>query len=523
MKKRVLEGAGLVLVLVSFIALVFCSRIVNKRLFSEREATIGISTFHTVWSPVDRAYGKEWFGADSGYNYAYLRKFFETLYSVRVFDERLSKAALDGIDVLLLYVPNKPFSDQEIELILEYVGDGGGVFLIGDHTNVFGSSSNLNLVAECFGFKFRDDVLFDVEKDFQQYVKPGEFDSIFWRGIDYFKLRGPCSIEIKDNRSKAELIVGNCKTLRAIYSVNNFYPPPANDPKMGFGSFPFGVSAKYGKGKVFGFADSTVFSNFEIFYPGKQELLLNIVSWLLSERNFLTVILDYAPYLFLFFSVVVGVVWKVRAGIVGFQKLSVVLFCFLFLFHQSNLRPVEFLTPSTKTVEEVLRVHSSIDCNHLDVGGFNKDVDYAKRYTIFTQWVLRTDRLMFVTDSQRTGLLGAMFQQSDCIMRNLKFIDNIQQFQESDFDLKTLFLCDKEVGLDCVRKAVEPSGVRMKELVSCCQGLFLLSYPDGSEHLVLLNANRFSDAYMGGGEKVKPSFKQKLLYKKEYEILDILF
>ena len=56
-------------------------------------------------------------------------------------------------------------------------------------------------------------------------------------------------------------------------------------PRMEFGVFLQMIGRAVGRGRVLGFTDSTVFSNFAAFHPGKAELFLASVEWLMRENR----------------------------------------------------------------------------------------------------------------------------------------------------------------------------------------------------------------------------------------------
>jgi len=142
-----------------------------------KSGRVVIDTFHTQWSRTDRPYDRDWYGADSGYNYACLKRLFEVFYPVQESRARLDPETLKGASMLVIYTPDKQYTEEEIRTIRGFVREGGGLLVIGDHTNVFGSTSNLNELCSDFGFQFRDDVLFDLDEDFHQVIDPPKWPS----------------------------------------------------------------------------------------------------------------------------------------------------------------------------------------------------------------------------------------------------------------------------------------------------------------------------------------------------------
>jgi len=72
------------------------------------------------------------------------------------------------------------------------------------------------------------------------------------------------------------------RTYPADYSQRNFFPADRQEeaPDARFGAVLQAVAGKRGRGRVLAFTDSTVFSNFFMFIPGKPELALGSVEWL---------------------------------------------------------------------------------------------------------------------------------------------------------------------------------------------------------------------------------------------------
>ena len=183
---------------------------------SPKEGEVLINTFHAQWSRTDRPYDRTWYGPGAGYNYACMRRLFERFYPTRELKTRLSPEALARASVLVLYDPDRAFTAEELRAIHEFVEKGGGIFLVGDHTNVFGTTSHLNTVCRPFGFIFRDDVLFDLDEDFFQLYDVPRTYSRFLHGVDFFKFRGPASIQPTSWFTRTIFPVSHAKSLRAI-------------------------------------------------------------------------------------------------------------------------------------------------------------------------------------------------------------------------------------------------------------------------------------------------------------------
>ena len=80
----------------------------------------------------------------------------------------ISDAALENCDVLMVKVPTSRYDPNEIATIERFVESGGGLMLVGEHTDVFNTGVHLNDIARIFGFSFRYDCLFDIDTIFTQ-------------------------------------------------------------------------------------------------------------------------------------------------------------------------------------------------------------------------------------------------------------------------------------------------------------------------------------------------------------------
>ena len=74
----------------------------------------------------------EWYGYMSGHNYYCLYQYLTHYYPMqRHRDGPLTDESLNDDDVLIIKVPNRPFSATEQETIVGFVQRGGGLLLIG--------------------------------------------------------------------------------------------------------------------------------------------------------------------------------------------------------------------------------------------------------------------------------------------------------------------------------------------------------------------------------------------------------
>jgi len=506
---------------------------------TRKDGKLLISTSHTRWSHVDRAYDREWFGADSGYNYACLRRLYEAFHDTELLDAPITAAALGDASVLLIYDPDRAFTAEEIHAVHDFVDRGGGLFLIGDHTNVFGSTSHLNQLCEPLGFVFRDDVLFDFETDFHQLIEVPEFAPGFLAGTSFFKLRGPASIRPSSPFTRTLIEVGNAKSFRAIYSVDNFYPPPHDHPRMRTGRFCVSASSRYGRGRVVAFADSTVFSNFEIFYPGKYEYLLHTAEWLRHSDGRHTVPLQRAGAMV---AVLLMLLLMFRSPsprqLLGVLVAGVLLTSAVHLGCRAIEQARTMFPHPVRPARFVFFAADAEDPTYVLRDQMSEE-PYDRRYDVFIQWVLRTgafSAFRVTGEDAREGLfegLAAAEHADRALALIVRDADDLAELgsvarSADDGGTRLLLLFSNTLAWEDVAASLEASGVvtSAAELdatrAAWPEGEALLREGDRTV-LLAFSAERFSDLSMGISEKVVPTEEVQAAYGVAFSLIDRLF
>jgi hypothetical protein len=244
-----------------------------------------IDEFHSDWEWTGERYDTEWYGRKSGYNYYCFAEYLKYYYLVEAGTDSLLPHMLSQYDIVVIKTPTSPYSEREKAALVKFVKDGGGLWLIGDHTNVFGTSTYLNQVAERFGLRFRYDSTYGLETmALSVFERPGIFPHPTVTWLPTFLFATSCTMEspvLSEN-----MILGyGLRAMGIDYSETSFFPRK-DSKNFGFGIFVQQGGVKYGKGRVAGFTDSTVFSNFFAFIPGKPELALATLEWLNRSNRF---------------------------------------------------------------------------------------------------------------------------------------------------------------------------------------------------------------------------------------------
>jgi hypothetical protein len=242
---------------------------------------VAVDEYHSKWEPTDRPFDTEWYGHLSGYNYACIYDYCSRFFQMSRLTAPLDDRALADLDVLVLKVPTAPYTAAEIEAVMRFVRRGGGLLLIGEHTDVFGTGYHLNAIARRFGFEYRYDCLFGIDSVFEQYYVPPFVAHPVVRYVRGMDFATSCSLRpLQPWRGRSVITSTGLKNAQADYHVSNFYPQAVDRADMRYGAFVQLWAVRHGRGRVLAFSDSTIFSNFCTFEPGKAELMLGMIEWL---------------------------------------------------------------------------------------------------------------------------------------------------------------------------------------------------------------------------------------------------
>lgn len=251
-----------------------------------KQGRVVVDEYHSKWEPTDKPFDTNYYGHLSGYNYACIYDYCSRFYSMSRLTNAINEASLSNVDVFVAKVPTEPYLPSEIELLLRFVERGGGLLLIGEHTDVFSTGYNLNTIARKLGFEFRYDCLFGIDSFFDQYYRPPFVPHPVVQNVRGMDFATSCSIRpIQFWRGRSVITSTGLKNSMADYHASNFYPQAVDHAAMRYGAFVQLWSVRLGRGRVLAFTDSTIFSNFCTFEPGKSELMLGMLEYLNRKDN----------------------------------------------------------------------------------------------------------------------------------------------------------------------------------------------------------------------------------------------
>lgn len=237
---------------------------------------------HSTWEPTDRPYDTESYGEDASYTYWAIYQYCGQYYSMSRLgrEETLDGQRLASTDVLVIKTITERYAPEEIEAVRRFVEEGGGLLLIAEHTDRRIQTPFANDLASQFGFKFRQDLLFRIGNAYEQEVRPGRVPHPILARVPPLVLAVSCSIDPGTSTGEAVMRETRLWSLPPDYHADNFFPEAELRPEARYGAFIQLWAARYGRGRVAAWTDSTIFSNFCTFEPGKAELMLAMLEWL---------------------------------------------------------------------------------------------------------------------------------------------------------------------------------------------------------------------------------------------------
>lgn len=238
------------------------------------------------WERSNVSMGKEDFGSEPVYSYSSLAYWLRHYFDVDVNLERpLDELPLADYATVVLKTPAARYSPAEVEAVTRYVREGGGLFLIGDHTNLLGMSTFLNQIASRFGFRFNFDSSNQFSTNFfTEYRSQFPWEHPTVKNIRSFSFLTSCTLDVPLWSEKA-MIGLDAFSDRMDYSKPSFFGDIIVMPDDDFGPVVLGAAKKVGRGRVSLFTDSTVFSNFCLFQDDHDTYFLNTLAFLGRENR----------------------------------------------------------------------------------------------------------------------------------------------------------------------------------------------------------------------------------------------
>ncbi len=198
-------------------------------------------------------------------------------YETTILNTTISPESLKDVSILVLETPEEKYSPQEIEYITDFVRNGGGLFVLGDHTNIMDCYIDLNPILETFGLH--------LNFDYSMLWEP-HFASL--SGFDSTEETAGATLRV--NRSDGLIFYALKYTTWADLgdwaAENHAYlgdvAPESNED---FGVLPICAAVNYGKGRVLAIANSDSMSGPNLMY--NYVFLGKVMSYLNHENSVL--------------------------------------------------------------------------------------------------------------------------------------------------------------------------------------------------------------------------------------------
>lgn len=250
-----------------------------------KKGAILIDEYYSDWEWSDVKLDTRLYGVQTVYNYFCMAEFLKHYFAqVDRNYTPLTHDTLRRYSVVVLKTPTKPYPPEVIDAIRQYIAEGGGVWFIGDHTNIFGMNTYLNTVLAGWRVSLRSDAAIDPHTNRQLYL-PARLAHPIVNRLPLFLYYTGCSIQAPVDLLAHDVIVMP-RTLRDApdFSQNTFFGDFAPSLAESVSPTLQAYAGYRGSGRFAIWADSTLFSNFAITLPGKMELAVGYIDFL-NRRN----------------------------------------------------------------------------------------------------------------------------------------------------------------------------------------------------------------------------------------------
>jgi hypothetical protein len=354
------KGKGVIsvlpIILIALAAALFTAAVIWNPVGKRLAGRVKVVERHSTWEPTTRPYDTTWYGELSAYNYAAIYDYLSQYYKMgRILEsDKIDDRTLGQCDVLIIKTPTTRYSRDEVDAVLRFVDRGGGVLFIGDHTNVYKTSTIMNDMTRPMGFIFRDDLLFSNEASaYDQHFDPPWAMHPSLQYMPPMEFAVSCSIDPGFSHGRAVITSTGLWSMPPEYHHENYHPIAQYCADMRYGAFVQVWAAWHGQGRTMAYTDSTIFSNFATFQPGHAEIILGIIEWL----NHANPLIDPRPWLILlgFAALCTGLI-LVRRSSVAWLVLLAAAICGWALAVEGAVALHHWSMPMPKIIKPMTRV-----------------------------------------------------------------------------------------------------------------------------------------------------------------------
>ena len=506
---------------------------------AEKTGRILFDEGHGDWESTLTPIDTETYGMKSTYNYYSLYQWLGTYSEIGQLVEPITESALEGCKVLVLKTPSAPYAPEEIAAIEAYVRKGGGLFVIGDHTNVFGSTSSLNPILATFDLALSYDSTYRLNTGSFTTFMPSQpcFDPIA-QHLEQFAFLTSCSLQVPLHayRTMADTqILSN----QADYSTRDFFPKRRFSVSSEFGQFVQAAALLHGRGRVVVFTDSTCFSNFSVFMDGYPAFLLGTLTFLSHENvRFPFRLTALVLALLVLAGLIIAAIRRQNPSGWGAILAGVLIGWAAFSILGCALHRLSY--PLPESAEDTPFVYFGMEFSDIDIQpqpATAAEYDRSKQYDTFFVWGQRIERIpQLITAVNRSDVVAG---KPFLIINPRPVIDEdslawISTYVESGGTLILMDACGRDsAGMATIidyfgLKTVGPCGSEailldaevVSRVISQALTVHTSSATHGDGRIILVSdSSAFSNLSLGGAF-TEPSKIQQALYDTIYWLLD---
>ena len=195
--------------------------------------------------------------------------------------------------VLVIKCVTSPYSQPEIDAIMNFTARGNGLILIGEHTDIYGMSTNINPISEPMGYRFLSTGVQDVYTDTRGSItQKREFPPLMARYMtgDLLWETSTSLEELSSARPLFEIITRPSYFAHYRNETSAFFLDREFTEEVMLNSL-FGrhlvmAGTNYGKGRAILFTDSTDFNNGVIGIGDHLQIFMAMVEYVSGIEKF---------------------------------------------------------------------------------------------------------------------------------------------------------------------------------------------------------------------------------------------
>lgn len=281
-------------------------------------------------------------------------------YDAKILEEPISPKSLGDTSILILETPEDEYTSQEVDYLVNFVNDGGSLFVLGDHTNIMSCYTTLNPILNKFGLHLNFDYSMLWEPHFPSLAG---FDSTEETAGATLRLNSSDALIFYALKYTTWADLGDWSAENHAYLGDII--PQKNEQ---YGVLPICAEVNYGKGRVVAIANSDSMSGPNLLY--NYGFVTKMMHYLNYENSF------FKSTWFQALLIVLILIGVFRARLAAVQPLIISVTLILVLIQIQAAIPV-IAEPSNMI---------ALDNGHVNIEGYGAPHQYKNVFlAIFAQ------------------------------------------------------------------------------------------------------------------------------------------